>query len=771
MAQVGESSVAKTFDRRMRTFLPLRIELDILTKPTACTTTNVLCTMGKRRRTSDDATLISAEPVRAAEDSGAPQAKKLQQRRSLFLRSLASNTTTEALINHFSQSYPIKHATAVINSTTKACKGYGFVTFADADDAQRALEEFNGSTLLGRTIKAEIAEPRSREIEDPLPTELSGPGTRKLAAERATAKRENERKEQYKAPKLIVRNLPWSVKKPEELERLFRSYGKVKHAIIPAKKPGLMAGFGFVVLKGRKNAEKAIAGINGKEVDGRTLAVDWAVEKEVWEKQQNPHGPTSASEDNIDHDSSALDEDDVLLANDGENNEESDEAGDSEERNDGLSDEEVEDERPPPDYSSTIFVRNLPYTSTDETLRTHFSHFGPIRYARVVVDSMTERPRGTAFVCFFEAADAQSCLRSAPNPLRPPGAHTSVLQSETDDPTGHYTMEGRVLSLSRAVDRTEASRLASGAKVSREEKDKRRLYLLSEGTISTTSPLYDKLSQSEVAIREASAKQRKALIQSNPSLHLSLTRLSIRNIPRSVTSKDLKKLARDAVVGFASDVKAGKRQRLSKEELLRGGDEMIAAEKQRKKSGKGIVKQAKVVFEGREGGKVNEETGAGRSRGYGFIEFYNHRSALMGLRWLNGHIVDYQISEKSAGKNGKEEVKERKKRLIVEFAIENAQVVKRRRENEDRARGVGKGTSTLNVKTKSDDVPDLFDVVGRRQGEDAPKATATVGKIAKMVLKGKIKPGEEDKQAQRQRIINKKRAMRRSRKRVGGGKS
>jgi nucleolar protein 4 len=173
-------------------------------------------------------------------------------------------------------------------------------------------------------------------------------------------------------------------------------------------------------------------------------------------------------------------------------------------------------------------------------------------------------------------------------------------------------------------------------------------------------------------MREESATQRKKLIQSNPSLHLSLTRLALRNLPKNITSKDLKALAREAVVGFAKDVKDGLRAQLSKEEEARGGEEMREAEKQRKLKGKGIVKQAKIVFEGREGSKVSEESGAGRSRGYGFIEYSSHRWALMGLRWLNGHEVENE--------NGK------KQRLIVEFAIENAQVVARRKEKEEKAR-------------------------------------------------------------------------------------
>lgn len=59
-------------------------------------------------------------------------------------------------------------------------------------------------------------------------------------------------------------------------------------------------------------------------------------------------------------------------------------------------------------------------------------------------------------------------------------------------------------------------------------------------------------------MREASAKQRQSFIKNNPSPHISLTRLSVRNIPRSITSRDLKALAREAVIGVTKDAKAGR---------------------------------------------------------------------------------------------------------------------------------------------------------------------------------------------------------------------
>lgn len=675
----------------------------------------------KKRRlseTGDIAEAVLAATEKPTADAEAPPRKKQSQRRSLFVRSLPASATTESLIAHFSESFPIKHASVVTDRETKQCKGFGFITFTDAEDAERALKEFNGSKFDGKKIKIEIAEPRKRDVEDAIPGAVAageGKPRSQPSAERVAAKvqREEDKKEAAKAPKLIIRNLPWSIKKPEQLAKLFVKYGKVKLATLPQSKPGLLKGFGFVVLRGKPNAEKAMAEVNGMEVDGRTLAVDWAVEKEVWKEQAGENEDVvmkEEEEEEEDEDTKISgvgvmsDEDDMDdEAGDGSDEDEVDAEDESDV--DMGDEDDLEADAPPPE-STTLFVRNVPFDCDDDILKEHFTHFGPIRYARVVIDPNTERPRGTAFVCFFNAADAQSCLRNAPRASTAAAQSStsrttgpSVLQNpELDDPEGHYTLLGRLLSLSLAVSRNDAARLTTEGQERRDtrDKDKRRLYLLSEGTVSASSPLHSVLSAKELDMRSASAKQRQQIIRSNPSLHLSLTRLSVRNIPRSITSKDLKALAREAVVGFAKDVKDGKRTKLSREELVRGGEEMLAAEKGRKKAGKGIVKQAKVVFEGREGKKVNEAEGAGRSRGYGFIEYYTHRAALMGLRWMNGHAVGYKVeAEKSKKGKGRgrqtqeqvrEEMEDRKKRLIVEFAIENAQVVHRRFEREKKSR-------------------------------------------------------------------------------------
>jgi nucleolar protein 4 len=743
----------------------------------------------KRRRLSGDGSFeangesdIPSHDVPSAKT--APQ--KTSARNTLFVRSLPSSVKTETLTEHFSQSYPLKHATIVLDPQTKESRGYGFVTFVDPEDAQQAATELNNSLLEGRKIKVEVAEPRHRDVQE-VAGGTSVKSVPSAEAARLKAERESKKTQGGPPPKLIVRNLPWSVKDSEQLAQLFRSYGKVKHADIPKKNPRVLSGFGFVVMRGRKNAERAIEGVNGKEIDGRTLAVDWAVEKSVWDqlqKDQEDEEPSVTAEDDEEMDDGEggvpLQEDAATSENGSESSGAlsagSDEDVDIEADSHDLDD--LESTKPTDREEATLFIRNVPFTATDDSLDDHFSQFGPLRYARVVLDPETERPRGTGFVCFRTSKDAIACLRQAPKTRPPPKAADttamkhSILENEAADPSGQYTMDGRVLQVALAVTKNEAARLEDANTTQRNsrDRDKRRLFLLSEGTIPRDSPLYEKLSPSEIQMREASAKQRQSFIKNNPSLHISLTRLSIRNIARSITSKDLKALAREAVVGFATDVKAGVREPLSKEELHRSNLASKEAEHERKLKGVGIVKQAKIVFESEKGSKVAEKTGAGRSRGYGFIEYVSHRSALMGLRWLNGHAVKA---------TSKEEAKERKKRLIVEFAIENAVVVGRRSEREGRAKEYPK-RAAKDGSTATDARPTELSNNQRsklwKKEDKKRKKDNSDSEVAPSAKRGKSTrsdqsapstekdPADANKVAKRNRIIAKKRMARKGRK-------
>jgi nucleolar protein 4 len=199
--------------------------------------------------------------------SGANSDSVKHSQSTLFIRALPADNTNETLADNLSQSFPIKHAVVVTDKETSKCKGYGFVTFADHEDARRALEEFNGSNFQNSKLKVDFAERRHREEGE---AHVPGSTHREEVAARLPSK-------------LIVRNLPWSINTPEKLTRLFLSFGKINQAIVPKDPQGRMKGFGIVMLRGRKNAEHALESVNGREVDGRILAVDWAVDRETLE--------------------------------------------------------------------------------------------------------------------------------------------------------------------------------------------------------------------------------------------------------------------------------------------------------------------------------------------------------------------------------------------------------------------------------------------------------------------------------------------------------
>jgi RNA recognition motif-containing protein len=76
--------------------------------------------------------------------------------------------------------------------------------------------------------------------------------------------------------KLYVGNLTYGVT-DSMLDQLFAAHGTVESAqVIMDRDTGRSKGFGFVEMGSDKEAQAAIAALNGKEVDGRALTVNEA---------------------------------------------------------------------------------------------------------------------------------------------------------------------------------------------------------------------------------------------------------------------------------------------------------------------------------------------------------------------------------------------------------------------------------------------------------------------------------------------------------------
>ncbi|ODV94975.1 hypothetical protein PACTADRAFT_44185 [Pachysolen tannophilus NRRL Y-2460] len=661
----------------------------------------------------------------------------LVDKKTLFVRSIPFDVTSEELSDFFSQFCPVKHA-VVVTDREKNSRGFGFVSLALDDDAKLALEKSRKTKLKGRLLRVDIANRRDRKHEK---TSSGSPAIKEPHGE-AVEKRK---------ARLIVRNLPWSIRKPEQLSRIFSKYGAITDVIIPRKNGGRMSGFAFITMKKNASAEKAIKESAGLKIDGREVAVDFAIEKNKWEEYVKENQP-EIKEEEKDNDDGNAGEDESSSESENDMEEESDSKDDdnadenteaTEQELEDLNDldkveiENDEDEQKKPEPKNklenySIFIRNIPYDATEESLKEHFEQFGPVKYALPVIDKTTGLAKGTAFVAFYQEETYNEVLSNAPE-----ANATSILIS--DDVSPLYVYEGRILSITPTVNRQAAEGLASKNAERRSEilgkapgeRDKRNLFLLNEGRITANSKLSSFISKTDLELREKSYKLRVQQLNKNPTLHVSLTRLALRNLPRALTEKSLKALGRKAVVEFSKELKEGKRHPLSKEEIIRStkykhflGELNENGEESKKSKKKGVVRQAKIIME------VKGSGTAGRSRGYGFLEFRDHKSALMGLRWLNAHEVSQEEILEGLDEEEKKYIQlegSTKRRLIVEFAIENAQVIKRRsnkilnaknNRNDDEKSNMNKGQKNSNnhVENVSEDKSGVSDDVKKLIG-------------------------------------------------------
>jgi cold-inducible RNA-binding protein len=79
----------------------------------------------------------------------------------LFVGGLAWATTDETLNQHFAPFGDVVEAKVIQDRETGRSRGFGFVTFENADMANAAKEQLADSELDGRTIRVDTASERS----------------------------------------------------------------------------------------------------------------------------------------------------------------------------------------------------------------------------------------------------------------------------------------------------------------------------------------------------------------------------------------------------------------------------------------------------------------------------------------------------------------------------------------------------------------------------------------------------------------------------------
>jgi heterogeneous nuclear ribonucleoprotein A1/A3 len=81
----------------------------------------------------------------------------------LFVGGLSWDTDDQKLHSAFSAHGEVTEAKVILDRDTGRSRGFGFVTFKDAQSAQAAQSAMDGASLDGRNIKVNEAHERSRD--------------------------------------------------------------------------------------------------------------------------------------------------------------------------------------------------------------------------------------------------------------------------------------------------------------------------------------------------------------------------------------------------------------------------------------------------------------------------------------------------------------------------------------------------------------------------------------------------------------------------------
>lgn len=79
--------------------------------------------------------------------------------KKLYVGGIAYSTSDASLRDAFAQSGAVTSAMIIMDKMTGRSKGFGFVEFANDDDATKAIDMWNGKELEGRTLTVNEARP------------------------------------------------------------------------------------------------------------------------------------------------------------------------------------------------------------------------------------------------------------------------------------------------------------------------------------------------------------------------------------------------------------------------------------------------------------------------------------------------------------------------------------------------------------------------------------------------------------------------------------
>lgn len=160
----------------------------------------------------------------------------MEDKKRIVIRNLPYSATKESILELFQK------FGEMVDTYKPENKGFAFITFGNEESASSAVSEMNGYVMDGRELIVQIAQPREERSNNG-PTETN---------------------------RIFIGNVSPSLT-IEEIVEEFKGFGEIKDSYKPEGK-----NFAFITFANSEDAQKAINGMNGKEMAGNALEVNLA---------------------------------------------------------------------------------------------------------------------------------------------------------------------------------------------------------------------------------------------------------------------------------------------------------------------------------------------------------------------------------------------------------------------------------------------------------------------------------------------------------------
>ncbi|XP_071715693.1 multiple RNA-binding domain-containing protein 1 [Rutidosis leptorrhynchoides] len=328
----------------------------------------------------------------------------------LCVKNLPKHATEDRLREYFSQKGEVTDAKLMRTSDGKS-RQFGFVGFRTEKEAAEALKFFNGSFMDTYRITCEIA----RKVGD---QEMPRPWSR-----HSLQKQKNASVEKKESVPSVTKRRKGTTEVNNDADDSDPQLQEFLQVMQPRSKSKLWSNDMLEAAQGKdgnkqvkveKEGKKKLKSKSAKLTETDGVERDKTVSDMDYFKSRVKK-EWSDSDDDDDDDS--MDDDDshkkheIQPKTEVEGIEIANETDDVDEPLSSLEDED--------DVLQTgrLYVRNLPYTATEDDLREHFSQFGKVAQAHLVLDKDTKRSKGFAYILYVLPESAARALEALDNSI------------------------------------------------------------------------------------------------------------------------------------------------------------------------------------------------------------------------------------------------------------------------------------------------------------------------------------------------------------------